>query len=98
MDRVNSRSGDDTVNGCAGDDFLNGGTGADVFVFSGQWGDDTLVYFDDGADKLQMVGLDMGDLTIEQVFGNVVISHGNDTITLSGVSMASLDASDFIFS
>jgi Ca2+-binding RTX toxin-like protein len=41
-------AGDDVLEGGAGDDLLEGGAGNDSFVFSGEWGRDSIADFADG--------------------------------------------------
>ncbi|NVJ99177.1 MAG: cadherin-like domain-containing protein, partial [Alphaproteobacteria bacterium] len=89
---------DDLIGG-AGDDVLTGGNGADDFFFNFGDGNDVITDFGNGADDIDLsaTGLAFGDLTIEQVGSDTVISYGTDTITLLGVNVADISQADFVF-
>ncbi len=59
-------AGDDVLESGAGDDVLDGGAGNDRFVFTEKFGNDRIVNFEVGADKidLQNSGLSFDDLVI----------------------------------
>jgi Ca2+-binding RTX toxin-like protein len=102
-------AGDDTLIGGAGDDSLFGQGGNDRFVFAPGSGDDEISAFSAGAgtdDVIELSGYGAAFDTFAEVqaaasddgFGNTVIDFGGgDTITLTGVAVADLDASDFVF-
>ena len=46
--------GDDTITGGGGDDVLIGGAGDDVFIFAAGFGQDQILDFGDGADRLSL--------------------------------------------
>jgi hypothetical protein len=89
----------------SGDDHLTGGSGNDLFVFSNPIGTDTIDRFNAASDKIDLVGF--ANLTSfanveahlsQDAEGDAVITTGTgETITLDGVSSASLSASNFIF-
>jgi VCBS repeat-containing protein len=100
----------ETLNGGQGDDILMGGGGTDVFVFHPGDGKDIIRDFAPGAtggshDILQLLGFgtgldSFGDVLAHavQVGGNVVITTPvGDTITLEGVKVNELTASDVAF-
>lgn len=98
--------GADRLNGGAGDDVLSGGAGADVFVFTGRFGHDVITDFEvnvarEVIDLSQMSGLhgysDLRAHHMTEVDGSTVLSFGAHDITLQGVAMSSLTASDFLF-
>jgi Ca2+-binding RTX toxin-like protein len=93
--------GDDTLYGGPGEDWMHGGDGDDVFLFRDE---SQLATVDDFTDGSDLIGLSMtsyvsfDDLAIEaDAEGNAVIYMGPRQITLVGVSVASLDNSDFIW-
>ena len=95
-------AGADTLTGGVGADVLTGGAGDDLFRFAAGDGADTIADFADGEDRIDLRGhtgiTSFGDLTITQSSGDVVIDlGGGDQITLSGVTVSELDASDFLF-
>ncbi len=101
-DSLYGGSDDDNIKGARGDDTLSGGTGADTFVFTQQFGNDLVLDYAVGTDKLSLDdAIWGGGLTAAQVIstyagfdgaGNVVLDFGLDDVTLQGVtSTASLD-------
>ncbi|WP_299689195.1 calcium-binding protein [uncultured Tateyamaria sp.] len=107
-DTVYGDGGFDTINGNSGNDFLIGGMNWDVFVFNGQFGNDTINDFD-VANSFEVIDLSgVSEFTsftdlqnnhlTEDGSGNAIIDDGaGNQITLLGVSMNSLTSSDFIF-
>lgn len=57
-DSINGGSGNDLIDGGAGDDILIGGAGSDIFLFSGLGGDDRIVDFRKGQDKIDLADID----------------------------------------
>ncbi len=115
-DWLEAGSGDDTLLGGGGRDTLIGGSGddeltgsgqADLFVFAGAFGQDTITDFAAGVapEKIDLSGVaeitDWADLTanhLSEVNGNAVISDGlGNRVTLEGVSVASLIEDEFVF-
>ena len=92
--------GNDTLIGGSGDDFLNGGDGTDVFVFTENGGDDRILDFTVGFDRMlfDVPGLGFADLRInDNVSGNAVIDYGEGTVEMIGVSSGQLRSDDFEF-
>jgi Ca2+-binding RTX toxin-like protein len=97
-DRLDGGAGNDRLDGGTGNDVLTGGTGSDVFVFAAGCGADTITDFTRRQDKLELSGVaGFSSLSITQVGGDARIAFGTDSITLQGVSAATLTASDFLF-
>lgn len=111
-DVVNGGSGNDTVFGAAGDDTIDGGDGsdqmfagpgADVIIFSA--GQDEAFFFSAADDRIDLRAVatitDAADLFADHlttVGGEAVILDGlGNTLTLDGISVASLGADNFIF-
>ena len=95
----------DTINGGEGDDWLDGGPGDDTFVFEPDHGNDYIMDFDTGTDKIDLTAFDnianFDGLTQNQAGDNTVITltdedGGMTTITLLGIGI-NLGAGDFIF-
>jgi len=103
QDSLTGAAGADTLNGGAGNDTLAGGAGADLFVMS--TGVDRITDFN-AFDRIDLRGhsaiASYADLTashMSQIGANVVIDGGlGSRLTLEGVSLASLDSSDFLLS
>lgn len=105
-DTLHGGSQHDLINGGAGDDILTGGNGADVFVFEAVSDTDTITDFGKGADQIDLsalVGLDFtavqaastntgSDLVID-----LDVLGGSGALTLTGVQLVDLSATDFIF-
>ncbi len=109
-DTVDGGAGNDLLIGGPGDDTLTGGEGADTFrygpsdIADEREGNDTITDFTAGEDRIDLSyfeslgGYDA--LEIAQDGADVVIDltgRGGGTITLENVSLAELDAYDFIF-
>lgn len=106
-DHLSGGDGDDVLRGGRGDDQLTGDKGADRFVFNDGFGDDVVTDFQAGraGEVIDLSGVegivDFDDLLAghaSQVGDDVVIDDlAGNTITLTGVNLAALDAGDFIF-
>jgi hypothetical protein len=98
-DALSGGHGNDTMNGGTGDDVLTGNNGADLFVFNIGFGDDVItdlgssdrIQFDDELFASPAAVL----LAAQQVGDDTVITAGTDSVTLLGVELSSLQASDF---
>ena len=103
LDDYAGEDGDDTIEGTFRDDMLTGGGGADTFVFNEDSGHDTITDFTSGADKIDLSSFtditSIGDLRGFQAGDDAVIMlgfNGGGSITLQGVQLGALGASDFI--
>ena len=105
-DQLLGGGGNDTLVGGAGDDVMDGGAGADVFVFGAGFGNDMITNFGTTAglsqDRLDVsaLGIAAEDFaTAIQIAGTVsaVVTIGGNSVTLLGVSAATINESDFIF-
>ncbi len=99
-DILNGGAGDDLLDGGKGDDLLTGGSGNDIFVFSGAFGNDTIMDFAQG-DKIDLSSFgtitDFGDLEITFSNKGALITIGESTILLRKVGEDALDGEDFLF-
>ena len=103
LDDFTGGDGDDIIEGGTTDDTLTGGGGADTFVFDQDSGHDTITDFTVGTDKIDLsaftdisatwgiIGYQAGDDAVLMLGFN-----GGGTITLKGVRLDDLSASDFI--
>ena len=101
-DSLSGDNGADILKGGAGSDVLSGGNGGDTFVFGAGSGHDIVTDFAN-SDQVQFDHTLFGNFAevqahAHQVGADVVISYdaAND-LTLQGVSLSSLKASDFLF-
>ena len=98
-DTLGGGAGADHLWGNEGNDFLIGGTGADSFHFQPGFGGDTISDFQANEDVIHFhdSGLSFGALTLAQQGGDVVIYTGAGWIRLLDITLADLDADDFLF-
>ncbi|WP_417827116.1 hypothetical protein [Thalassospira povalilytica] len=99
--------GQDIFHGGLGNDRLTGGAHADMFIFAGTFGNDTITDFKRGneTDKIDLSGVlsitsftDLSTNHMSQVGANTRIDDGSgNTITLLGISASTLTAGDFIY-
>ena len=85
-------------------DSLSGGDGADRFIFTEGGGPDLIKDFTKG-DKIDLIAFGDTIDSLEDVQANATEAHGytvvvvgpTDSVVLENVSLASLQADDFIF-
>ncbi|WP_052261743.1 heparin lyase I family protein [Leisingera sp. ANG-M1] len=100
-DKLWGGNGNDNLDGGSGNDTLKGGKGNDTFVFGAGSGDDVVLDFTVGDDKVFM-DFDANELNSVRVQqqsgeeGGVLISYGDDSLLLQGVNYNELSSSDFI--
>ena len=109
-DEIYGGEDNDTINGGAGDDWLDGGPGADIFVFESGGGNDVIMDFEDGVDKIVLKGFKTADGTAATLAdfaltdatagdSDFVIKfteeQGGGSITISGVTTG-IDSGDFM--
>jgi Ca2+-binding RTX toxin-like protein len=94
----------DGLIGGRGNDTMTGGDGPDTFVFGSNFGKDVITDFKPNTDVIQFDHALFASFTDVQAHtardghGNTVITHdANNAITLQGVAVSSLHASDFFF-
>ena len=87
-----------------GNDQLEGGAGADFFYFYPDGGNDTILDFGDGDDRIVLRAFEdirsIDDLTLEQQGGNLIIDlslQDGGTITLQDYSETDLTDTQFVF-
>ncbi|OMH37537.1 Ig-like domain-containing protein [Motiliproteus sp. MSK22-1] len=105
-DTLSGGNDDDQLYGGSGDDIMTGGSGNDTFIIGLNSGHDTLLDFvagngtDDLIDLSALSYSGLAELLLDsnQVGSDTVLTLGVDSsVTLTGVAMASLHDSDFIF-
>lgn len=100
-DVLNGGAGNDLLSGGRGFDFLTGGLGRDIFSFTQGDFRATVTDFTDGLDKVMILegAEDFSDLFLRQIGedAGVVVRFGTVRISLEGIDLGSVDASDFIF-
>ena len=103
-DTLQGGPGDDRLRGGPDDDMLDGGEDDDVFFFAAAGGNDTILDFGNGEDRIDLAAFSeiqsLEDLDIQQQENAVVIdlsAHGGGTVTLQDVDMADLMDAHFLF-
>ncbi|MEH7866668.1 calcium-binding protein [Rhizobium laguerreae] len=100
-------SGSNTLTGGVGNDTLTGGAAADIFVFSLNWGHDTITNFVATGTAFDTIRIDHNIFADWESLFAASSQYGNDTIVtadidntivLRNVALASLDSGDFLFS
>ncbi|HEX2116113.1 MAG TPA: PQQ-dependent sugar dehydrogenase [Alphaproteobacteria bacterium] len=100
-DTLSGDTGNDRLEGGAGNDLLAGGAGQDVFEFTLGFGHDRVADFVSGQDSITLPHVLVPDLSAlltggRQVGSDTVITaDAANSITLQGVALTSLTASDF---
>ncbi|MDY6938931.1 MAG: trypsin-like serine protease [Cyanobacteriota bacterium] len=91
-------AGNDVVSGDLGNDLLTGGDGNDRFDFRAIDGVNAITDFTDGQDSIGLKeGLTFDQLAIAQVGNDTQITAaGGLSITLQGVNVGAIDATDFV--
>ncbi|MBU1377802.1 MAG: endonuclease/exonuclease/phosphatase family protein [Alphaproteobacteria bacterium] len=101
-DKLVGNAGADTLNGGLGNDTLTGSAGADRFIFSGAFGTDVITDFQSN-DVIQLDAAQFANFAAVQSAATqsgldvLITLNAANTITLSGVTLASLNAGDFLF-
>ena len=103
-DTLEGGPGDDRLRGGPDNDSLAGGEGDDTFFFTPGGGDDAILDFGAGADKLDLTAFteirSTDDLTVSQRSDHIVIdltAHRGGTVTLEDFNQADLTDAQFIF-
>lgn len=105
-DKLLGQGGADTLNGGAGDDVMSGNGGADDFIFKNGFGKDIIKDFNatNNAEDIDLRGVsqiknfnDLKNNHMERDGSDVIITQGNNSITLEDVRMNDLGNADFLF-
>ncbi|MBX5190058.1 rhizobiocin, partial [Rhizobium sp. NZLR3b] len=99
-------SGSNTLTGGAGNDILTGGAAADVFVYSPNWGHDTITNFVAIGSAHDAIWIDdsifadwasLFAATQQSGSDAIITADSDNTITLKNVAVSSLQSWDFLF-
>jgi Ca2+-binding RTX toxin-like protein len=100
-DVVDGGAGHDTIAGNSGNDTMTGGEGADLFVIATGDGADVITDFVARTDRIDLTALGVTaieDLTLTDSEAGLVITLGVDqSVTLTGHSVETIAAADFVF-
>ena len=94
--------GNDVIDGRGGNDTLFGSTGVDTFLFQAGHGNDRVLDFTDGADRLDYSGhagvSAFADLTVFQSGTSTIVQDGaGGQVVLQNVDVVDVTAADFDF-
>ncbi|MBB4583950.1 Ca2+-binding RTX toxin-like protein [Rhizobium aethiopicum] len=99
-------SGPNTLTGGAGNDTLTGGAAADVFVYSSNWGHDTITNFVATGSAHDAISIDhnifadwesLFAATEQSGSDTIITADSENTIMLRNVALSSLQSWDFLF-
>ena len=99
---LTGNASDNRIDGGGGSDVLAGAGGADVFVFAPGSGNDTVLDFEPGSDRLDLVAFDFADAAAvladaAQFRSDVLLElGGDDRVLVRGVTVAGLADSLFV--
>ena len=103
-DRLSGGPGADLLRGGPDSDSLDGGEGDDTFFVTLGSGDDTILDFGNGEDRINLAAFadlrSLDDLDLQQQDSGVVIdlsARGGGTVTLQDVDMVDLMDAHFVF-
>lgn len=99
-DIINGGEGNDQIDGGLGNDMLTGGLGLDSFIFTMNWGHDTITDFQLDSDLIDFSNhsgiTQLDDLTIIYSDGNGYISDGNNILKVENLDRT-FEVEDFKF-
>ncbi len=102
-------NGEDVLNGGRGDDILTGNGSGDTFVFGLDAGNDTITFFKDGADLIDLTAYDLlsnefsairnaiSDAEDGATFLDLSEIGGTGSVFIEGLGISEVDATDFLF-
>jgi Ca2+-binding RTX toxin-like protein len=101
-DVVNGKAGDDFLSGYHGNDVLIGGAGSDNFMFTNDFGVDTVRDFDDSGQDQDVIRLQFkrlyNHMDMHQDGADVVLDFGHgDELIIENAKAAHITREDFVF-
>lgn len=96
-DILNGGGGNDRLFGDAGNDVIFTGAGRDRVGIRANQGFDTLKDYQDGQDKIDLIGIRFGQLTLQRQGDDVLVKLGNtNLLRIEDVRPSQLNAADFV--
>lgn len=90
-------TGDDLLDGEAGNDVLTTGSGLDRIVLRRKQGFDRITDFQNGQDKIDLIGISFGQLTLQQQRNDVLVKLGRSNVLLiEDRSLRVINRADFV--
>ena len=96
-DTLNGGGGNDRLFGDAGNDVIFTGAGRDRVAIRQNQGFDTLKDYRDGQDKIDLIGIRFGQLTLQRQGDAVLVKLGTtNLLRIEDVRLSQLNAADFV--
>ncbi|HEY9814554.1 MAG TPA: cadherin domain-containing protein [Candidatus Obscuribacterales bacterium] len=96
-DRLDGGNGDDRIDGGSGNDIITTGQGRDLLVIRQNDGLDRVTDFQNNQDRIDLVGIRFGQLTIQQRQDDVLIKLGTtNLLLLENTNASAIDRADFV--
>ncbi|WP_204153432.1 cadherin domain-containing protein, partial [Leptolyngbya sp. CCY15150] len=96
-DRLDGGAGNDRLDGGLGNDVITTGAGRDIIVIRQNSGFDRVTDFQNNQDRIELVGIRFGQLTILQRQDNVLIKLGTtNLLLLENTNVSAIDRADFV--
>ena len=100
-DVIHGGNGDDKINGGIGNDKLDGGHGNDQFIFDNGFGNDLILDFEDGKDKVDLQSYTKSDgaggtQAINASDVNIAQDGGDVKVTISGTNDVIIIRDEFV--
>ena len=96
-DRLIGGTGNDRIDGGSGNDIITTGQGRDIIVIRQNDGFDRVTDFQNNRDRIDLVGIQFGQLTIRQRQDDVLIKLGNtNLLLLESTNVSAVDQADFV--
>ena len=90
-------TGDDRLDGEAGNDVMTTGSGLDRIVLRRKQGFDRITDFQNGRDKIDLIGISFGQLTFQQQRNDVLVKLGQSNVLLiEDTSLRVINRADFV--
>ena len=96
-DRLDGGTGNDRLDGGTGNDIITTGAGRDLIVIRQNDGFDRVTDFQNNQDRIDLVGIRFGQLTIRQRQDDVLIKLGTtNLLLLENTNAAAINQADFV--
>ena len=91
-DTIDAGAGNDMLDGGSGDDILTGGSGSDVFVFTGAFGHDRIIDYNETEDRLELYAATGSTIQISDLAESTNVYGERVLTTTDGQSITLINA------